>query len=198
MHPIIEKLQEGFWVYGIHPEIGELLQTTEDMCFRLNSLPPGAATERNSILKEMLGSLGKNHCIHSPFRCDFGKYIHIGDNFTSNFGLTILDEAPVMIGDRVFIGPNVSIFTINHALLPQQRSEGVMNARPVEIGDDVWLCGGVIVLPGARIGNGCVVAAGSVVRGELPPMHLCAGNPCRPIREITASDRIEDVVDVRP
>ena len=94
------------------------------------------------------------------------------------------------VGDRVFIGPDVSIYTIIHALDPEQRSQGVMRAEEVVIEDDVWICGGVIILPGVTIGRGAVIGAGSVVTRSVPPMTLAAGNPCKPIRTITDADRV--------
>lgn len=188
---LLDALHRGEWIYGIHPEISELLLDTEDKCHRLNTLAPSQKSEREQLLRSMLGKIGENFTIHSPFRCDFGKHIYIGDNFVSNYNLTILDEHRVTIGHRVFIGPNVSIYTITHALDPAQRAEGVMRGAPVTIGDDVWICGNVTILPGVTIGNGAVIAAGSVVTCDIPSMHLAMGTPCRPIREITAADRVD-------
>lgn len=187
---IIDALQRGEWVNGIHPEVSRKLLAAEDACHRFNALLPSDIVERRSIIRSLLGSVGDNFTIHSPFRCDFGEYISIGRDFVSNYNLTILDEAPVAIGDRVFIGPNVSIYTIVHALDPVQRAAGVMRARPVTIGDDVWICGNVTILPGVTIGNGAVIGAGSTVTSDIPPMTLAIGSPCRPVRRITESDRI--------
>ena len=134
----LEKMRAGFWLHAVCPPIGEALRRTEELVFTLNALPPSRREEREAILKRLFGRVGRNCCLHSPFHCDFGESISIGDDFVGNFGLTILDEAPVTIGDRVLIGPNVGIYTVNHALLPDQRAEGIMRSLPVTIGPDVW------------------------------------------------------------
>lgn len=188
---IIEDLHAGKWVYGFDRDLGKVLQSTETLCFRLNAMAPDRKEEREELIRGMLGRIGDSFLIHSPFRCDFGKHIFIGKNFISNFNLTILDEAIVTIGDNVFIGPNCGIYTINHALLPDQRNAGVMKAAPVTIGNDVWLAADVKVLPGVTIGDGVVIGTGSVVTREIPPRVLAAGNPCRVIREITEEDRVD-------
>lgn len=188
---IIEDLHAGKWVYGFDRDLGKVLQATEALCFRLNAMAPDRKEEREELIRGMLGRIGDSFLIHSPFRCDFGKHIFIGKNFISNFNLTILDEAIVTIGDNVFIGPNCGIYTINHALLPDQRNAGVMKAAPVTIGNDVWLAADVKVLPGVTIGDGAVIGAGSVVTRDIPPRVLAAGNPCRVIREITEEDRVD-------
>lgn len=188
---LIEDLHAGKWVYGFDRDLGKMLQATEALCFRLNATAPDRREEREELIRGMLGRIGNSFLIHSPFRCDFGKHIFIGKNFISNFNLTILDEAIVTIGDNVFIGPNCGIYTINHALLPDQRNAGVMKAAPVTIGNDVWLAADVKVLPGVTIGDGAVIGTGSVVTRDIPPRVLAAGNPCRVIREITEEDRVD-------
>lgn len=190
---ILEKLREGKWVYGISDGIGKMLVTVEDACHWYNSMKPSDSDRRNALLRELLGRLGDNCTIHSPFRCDFGQHIHIGDNFVSNYNFTVLDEDRVTIGNNVFIGPNVGLYTVVHAMDPVQRREGVMCSKPITIGDDVWICGNVTVLPGVTIGNGAVVAAGSVVRKDVPAMTLVAGNPAVEIRKITPDDAVDEI-----
>ena len=119
----LEKMKAGLWLHAICPEIGGALLRTEELVFRLNQLPPSRREEREAIIRQLFGHVGKSVCIHSPFHCDFGAQISVGDHFVGNFNLTILDEAPVTIGDHVFIGPNVGIYTVNHALLPDQRAD---------------------------------------------------------------------------
>ena len=190
---ILNRLHAGEWVYGINRGISDRLQLVEEMCHRLNSIPPSKKSERDEIIMNMLGEIGYGYVIHSPFHCDFGCNIRIGKNFTSNYNLTILDEAEVVIGDNVFIGPNVSIYTVTHSLDPVQRRDGVMRADGITIGNNVWICGGVTILPGVSIGDGAVIAAGSAVRNNVDAMTLVGGNPAKPIRKITEKDVIPDV-----
>lgn len=186
----LQALRSGEWCHCISPEISAILSACEEKCFRLNSLPPSATEQRSEIIKSLLGGTGERFIIHSPFHCDFGTNIKIGNNFIANYNLTILDETDVTIGDNVFIGPNVSIYTITHALDIPQRNAGMMQARPVTIGDNVWICGNCVILPGVTIGDGCVIGAGSVVVHYIPPLTLAIGNPCRPLRPITETDKI--------
>lgn len=186
----LQALRSGEWCHCISPEISAILSACEEKCFRLNSLPPSATEQRSEIIKSLLGGTGERFIIHSPFHCDFGTNIKIGNNFIANYNLTILDETDVTIGDNVFIGPNVSIYTITHALDIPQRNAGMMQARPVTIGDNVWICGNCVILPGVTIGDGCVIGAGSVVVHDIPPLTLAIGNPCRPLRPITETDKI--------
>ena len=126
----LEKMRAGRWLHAVTPEISAALRATEELCFRFNRLPPSHREEREAILREMFGHVGEGICLHSPFHCDFGKQISIGDHFVGNFHLTILDEAPVTIGNHVYIGPNVGIYTVSHALHADQRNEGIMRSLP--------------------------------------------------------------------
>ena len=156
--------------------------------------PRAAREERNAIIRQLFSRTGGTFCIHSPFHCDFGSQISIGDDFTGNFNLTILDEAPVTIGDHVFIGPNVGIYTVTHALLTDQRNAGVMRSLPITISDNVWIGGNCVVMQGVTIGDGTVIGAGSVVTRDIPAGVIAFGNLCRVIRPVTEDDRITEVV----
>lgn len=190
---IFDLLNRGLWLHaGANdlPEVTELLRKCADTCHEINSLRPSMTEQRAGLFRSLLGSVGERFVIHSPFRCDFGFNIRIGDNFVGNFNLAILDEAKVTIGDNVMIGPNCSLVTIVHALLPDQRNEGIMQAKPITIGNDVWIAAGATVLPGVTIGDGAVIGAGSVVVKSIPAGMLAAGNPCRPLRPVTEADRV--------
>lgn len=178
-------LKEGEWMNGFSPECAAALLRCEDLCFQLNSTLPSKKSEREEILRKILGSLGSKFTVHSPFRCDFGFNICIGENFVGNFNLTILDEAKVTIGDNVFIGPNTTICTITHAIDAQSRNKGIMCARSVRICDNVWIASNVVVLPGVTIGEGAVIGAGSVVAKDVAPYTIVAGNPAKEVRKIT-------------
>lgn len=193
---VFELLDGGDWIYGSAndlPEVYALLRRTADICFEMNVLPPSESGRREKILRGLLGSVGKCIVVNPPFRCDFGHNIHIGDNFIGNFNLTILDEAKVSIGDNVMIGPNCTLATIIHAMLPAQRNAGIMRAKPISIGNNVWLASNVAVLPGVTIGDNAVIGAGSVVTKSIPAFTFAAGNPCRPIRPITDADAVTPV-----
>ena len=181
-----EMLRAGIWSHYINDDIAARLMACEEKCFEFNTLPPSRLVERRAIIESLLGGIRQPFTIHSPFHCDFGFNIRIGSGFVGNYNLTILDEAEVCIGNNVFIGPNTGIYTVEHAFDAAQRSEGIMKARPVTIGNDVWICANTIILPGVTIGDGAVVGAGSVVRHDIPPHTFAAGNPCRTIRAITA------------
>lgn len=181
---VFDTLRSGVWMNGFDEAIGPALAHCEELCFRLNALPPSARGERDVLVKEILGDIGPGYTIHSPFHCDMGFNIHIGDNFVGNFNLTILDEAEVNIGDNVFIGPNTTLCTVIHAFDAERRNSGIMRACPITIHDNVWIAANVVVLPGVTIGEGAVIGAGSVVTKDVPPMTLVAGNPARPVRRI--------------
>lgn len=191
---IFGRLQTGCWLYGgagDRPEVSAALRRCADACFEINSLRLSDTEKRNGLLRGLLGSVGERFVINDGFRCDFGFNIHIGENFIGNFNLSILDEAKVTIGDNVMIGPNCSLITITHAFDVEQRNKGVMKASPIKIGDNVWIAANVVVLPGVEIGDGAIIGAGSVVSKSIPAATLAVGTPCRPIREISPSDRVD-------
>ena len=129
---ILDMLRAGQWVSAAaadSPEVSDMLTRCADACFDINNMRPSCKKERRQAFQKLLGKFGKDSVIHSPFRCDFGFNIRIGDHFVGNFNLSILDEAEVTIGDNVMIGPNCSLITITHALQEDQRQEGLMAAR---------------------------------------------------------------------
>lgn len=173
------------WLDGLAEE----RMACKTLLHRLNTLPPTEEDAREALIYQILGKCGKDAWVESPFRCDYGYNIQVGDNFYGNYNLTILDIGKVTIGNNVMIAPNVSIYTVGHPLHPDSRRTGYEAGQSITIGDDVWLGGNVVLCPGVTIGNNCVVAAGSVVTHDLPPNTLSAGVPCRVLREITEEDR---------
>ena len=161
------------------------------LTWRYHQLDPTDWDSRTQILQELLGHLGEDSWIEPPFRCDYGTQISIGDHFFANYDCIFLDVAPITIGNRVMFGPRVCLYTAGHPLDAATRNTGLEFGKPIAIGDDVWLGGNVVVLPGVTIGAGTVVAAGSVVRRDLPPHVLAAGNPCQVLRPITEADRLK-------
>ena len=159
------------------------LNATKDVIHRYNSLVPSQTEERKAILKSLLGHIGDDKiCINQPFYCNYGKQIRVGKRFFANFNFTVLDEAPVTIGDDCFIGPNVSIYTACHSTDPVERNSRREWAEPVTIGDNVWIGGSVTILPGVTIGSNTTIGAGSVVTKDIPEGVVAAGNPCRVIK----------------
>ena len=151
---------------------------------KYNNLAPSGKDARREILKKLLGETGENFIIEQPFYCDYGYNISIGENFYANFGLSILDAAKVTFGKNAFIGPNVGIYAAGHPLDAKERNTLIEYAKPIAIGDNVWIGGDVTIVPGVSIGDNCVIGAGSVVTQDVPPNTLAAGNPCRPIKKI--------------
>lgn len=177
-------LENGEWFYGFSQELDQELTRVADLLFEYNHLfRRSQIEERKALIRKLFKKTGENFTIHSPFHCDFGK-IEIGDNFFGNVNLTILDEATVRIGDSVFIGPNVSIYTIIHHLHADKRNEGVMKALPVTIGNNVWIGGNTVIFPGVTIGDGAVIGAGSVVTKNIASGVVAYGNPCKEVKKI--------------
>jgi maltose O-acetyltransferase len=135
-----------------------------------------------AVLAELFGRLGGGAVVEAPFHCDYGWNIAVGERFYANAFCVFLDCAPIEIGDRVLLGPSVHLYTATHPCEASARRQGVEYARPIAIGDDAWLGGGSIVLPGVSIGEAAVVGAGSVVARDVAPGVAVAGNPARPIR----------------
>lgn len=154
-----------------------------------NLSSPREKSKRKELLKILLKKTGKEFIVEPPFYCDYGYNIEIGENFFANMNLVILDGAKVCIGSNVFIAPNVGIYTAGHPLDPEQRNRGLEYAYPVTIGNNVWIGGGVTILPGVTIGDNVVIGAGSVVTKDIPENALAVGNPCKVIRMITDADK---------
>lgn len=153
--------------------------------------------EREELLRKVVGTAGAGANFEPTFRCEFGANIHLGQNFFANFDCVMLDGARITIGDNVLLGPKVGLYTSNHAFDVTERRQGACFARPITIGNDVWIAGGVTVLPGVTIGDGAVIGGGSVVTRDVPPNTIAVGNPARVLREITQADR-SDYQPVHP
>lgn len=142
----------------------------------------------SAIVKELLGE-SENAFINPPFYCDYGSHIKVGKNFFANYNCSIIDVAPVTIGDNCQLAPNVAIYTAGHPLHPVSRNSMYEYGIEVTIGDNVWIGGNTVILPGVHIGSNTVIGAGSVVTKDIPDWSLAAGNPCRVIRKITEEDK---------
>ena len=173
------------WLDGLEEE----RERCKQKVYELNMLEPKDRDKIPDLLKELFGKTGENIWLEPPFHCDYGWNIEIGENFFANYGLTILDVGKVTIGDNVLIAPNVSIYTAGHPIHPQSRNSGYEYGIPVTIGNNVWIGGNAVILPGVTIGDNVVIGAGSVVAKDIPSNMIAMGNPCKIIREITDEDR---------
>ncbi len=155
------------------------------LCFKYNSIPPDETEKRDKLIRKILGKTKEKLHIESDFYCDYGYNIKVGEKFYINHNCVILDCAKVSFGDNVVIGPNCGFYTAIHPLDYKTRNMGAEWAKPISVGDNVWIGGGVTVLAGITIGSGSVIGAGSVVTKDIPSNVIAAGNPCRVIREIS-------------
>lgn len=140
------------------------------------------------VVEELLGKSHKAF-INPPFYCDYGFHIEVGENFFANYNCTIIDVAKVTIGDNCQLAPNVAIYTAGHPVHPDSRNSLYEYGIGVTIGDNVWIGGNTVILPGVHIGSNTVIGAGSVVTKDIPDWVIAAGNPCKVIRKITEDDR---------
>ncbi len=181
---IQEEQRSGKIYNALHPELIEELHKCEEICFEINAMHPSKRDERNARIKALFGKTGERLNVVTPFNCDFGYNIKVGEDFFANFNMTVLDENEVTFGDHVFIGPNCSFYTACHPLDPELRNTGVEFSKPIHVGNNVWFGGNVTVLPGVTIGNNVTIGAGSVVTHDIPDNVVAAGNPCKIIKSI--------------
>ena len=168
----------------LDPELVAARQRARLLAGALNTTPDDQVEERARLTATLIPSLGKDCWIESPFYCDYGVNITLGDAVFFNFDCVVLDVAPVTIGSRVLIGPAVQIYTPVHPVSVSGRRARKEWARPISIGDDVWLGGAAVILPGVTIGSGSVIGAGSVVTKSIPEGVVATGNPCEVRREV--------------
>jgi len=180
----LEKMEAGLPYSANDTKVSALKQRAMELCHRLNALDPSEKEERDRVSRLLLGSAGEGLFLGPNFHCDVGSNIHVGRSFFANYNVTILDRAEVRIGDYVMIAPNVLISAVGHPLSPVQRRQRMSLAKPICIGNDVWIGGGATILPGITIGNNVVVAAGAVVTHDVPDNSLVAGVPARVIKEL--------------
>ena len=161
---------------------------TRKILRELNTVDPSDFDRIGEIVEKLFGKSYKAF-INPPFYCDYGFHIEVGENFFANYNCTIIDVAKVKIGDNCQLAPNVSIYTAGHPVHPDSRNSLYEYGIGVTIGDNVWIGGNTVILPGVHIGSNTVIGAGSVVTKDIPDWVIAAGNPCRVIRKITEDDR---------
>lgn len=157
----------------------------KELCRQFNDVSFLDSEAQAEIIKKLFGKTGESFCITSPFWCDYGYNIEIGENFYTNHNCVFLDGAKIKFGDNVFIAPNCCFSTAGHPIDYQRRNLGLEYAWPITIGDNVWIGATVTILPGVTVGDNVVIGAGSVVNKDIPSNVVAAGNPCKIIRDIT-------------
>ena len=185
-----EKAQQGYmYDANYDQEIVDARTKCADLCYEFNNCKPSDTEKQNRLLHQILGKIEGELVVTAPFYCDYGFNVSVGKNFYTNHNCTILDGAPVTFGDNVFIAPNCVISTAGHAIDSEQRSRGLEIARPIRVGNNVWIGANVSILPGVTIGDNTIIGAGSVVNTDIPAGVSVVGNPCRVIRKITEKDK---------
>ncbi|MEZ3518783.1 MAG: sugar O-acetyltransferase [Muribaculaceae bacterium] len=180
-----EKMLQGM-IYDANNDAALIAERLEckELIRDYNDLRPKDVEARDALLRRILGDVKGDILIEQPFYCDYGFNISVGKNFFANFNMVVLDEARVVFGDNVFIGPNCGFYTAGHPIDSIERNKGLEFARPIIVGNNVWIGANVTVVPGVTIGDNCVIGAGSVVTKDIPDNTVAVGNPCKVIKSI--------------
>ena len=179
-----DKMLLGEMYNPLDPQLVKERKLARSKFQEINSMEEIRKEDRDLLFYDLLGNAGDGLYIEPPFYCDYGYNITAGDHLYMNFNCCILDVMPVSLGNNVMLGPNVQIYTATHPLEAKQRNSGREYAKPVNIGNDVWIGGGAIICPGVSIGNGSVIGAGAVVSRDIPDNVFAAGNPAKVIKKI--------------
>ncbi|MGE5635525.1 MAG: sugar O-acetyltransferase [Nocardioidaceae bacterium] len=186
-----DRMLRGELYIADDEELAADFARAQDLLVRYNGTAEAEQAERDSILRSLLGAVGDRVVIRPPFRCEYGTRITIGARTFVNYECLMLDVAPITIGSACQIASRVQLLTPTHPIDPEPRRTGWEAARPITLGDNVWLSGGVTVCPGVTIGDDTVVGAGAGVAGDLPAGVVATGVPARVLREIDERDRVE-------
>lgn len=187
---IKEKMHNGeLYISGDEQLLKEQVPCLEKL-YDFNMTRPGESKKRERLLKEMFAEIGEDCYIEPPFHANWGgKHVHFGRGVYANFNLTLVDDTHIYIGDYTMIGPNVTVSSAGHPILPELRQKVYQYNAPVRIGRNCWIGAGVIIVPGVTIGDNTVIGAGSIVTRDVPTGVVAVGNPCRVLREINERDR---------
>lgn len=180
-----EKMLNGELYDPTDPELVADRNRVRDLTSRYNNTAPDDQTERRDLIEELFGSVGEKCQIEPPFRCDYGYNIHVGENFYVNFDCVILDAGRVEIGRNCMIAPGVHIYTATHPLNATERIKGPEYAKPVTVGDNVWIGGQAVINPGVTVGDDSVIASGAVVTEDVPDEVVVQGNPATVVKDLS-------------
>lgn len=185
-----EKLHSGDIYYPSGDDIMVEQLGYLDKLYDFNMTRPSELDKRTEMLKEMFAEIGDDCYIEPPFHSNWGgHHVHFGKSVYANFGLTMVDDTHIYVGDYTMFGPNVVVATAGHPILPELREKAYQYNMPVHIGRNCWIGAGAIILPGVTIGDNTVIGAGSVVTKDIPANVVAVGNPCKVLREIGEHDR---------
>ncbi|MDE6934251.1 MAG: sugar O-acetyltransferase [Oscillospiraceae bacterium] len=185
-----DKLHTGELYLPNDPEVLEEQLGYMELLYEYNQTRPREQERRQALLRELLAEVGEGCWIEPPFHANWGgHHVHFGRMVYANYGLTMVDDTHIYVGDCTMFGPNVVVATAGHPILPELREQQYQYNMPVRIGRNCWIGAGAIILPGITIGDNVVVGAGSVVTRDLPDSVVAAGNPCRVLREVGERDR---------
>lgn len=172
------------------PEIAREQMKCLEKLYDFNMTRPFEMEKREKMLRDMFAEIGEGCYIEPPFHANFGgRHVHFGDYVYANFNLTLVDDTHIYVGDHTMFGPNVTVATAGHPILPELREKGYQYNAPVTIGKNCWIGAGTVILPGIKIGDNVVVGGGSVVTKDLPSNVVAVGDPCRILREVGDRDR---------
>ena len=187
---IFEKLHNGDLYLPGDERVMEVQTKCLERLYDFNATRPSEGEKRDALLKEMFAEIGEGCYIEPPFHSNWGgHHVHFGKCVYANFNLTLVDDTHIYVGDYTMFGPNVTISTAGHPILPELRELVYQYNAPVHIGRNCWIGAGVIIIPGITIGDNTVIGAGSIVTKDIPANVIAVGNPCRVLREINEHDR---------
>lgn len=184
-----EKSKNGYLYNPYEADLSADRDRCQELCFEYNSIRPTNLKEQRKIIRKLINDPNDTAILTAPFMCDYGYNITVGKNFYCNRYTVILDEANVIFGDNVLIGPHCTISTAGHPIDAEQRNSGIEIAFPITIENNVWIGANVTILPGVTIGSNSIIGAGGVVNKSIPDNVVAAGNPCKIIRTITEKDK---------
>lgn len=190
LNEIKERMNSGKLYYCNDEKLLAEQRQAAELLYDFNTTRPSETEKRERLMREMFAELGEDCYVELPLRANWGgRHVHFGNGVYANSNLTLVDDGEIYVGDHVMMGPNVVLCTATHPISPELRYKQAEYNLPVHIEENVWIGGGVFVMPGVTIGKNSVIGAGSVVTKDIPANVVAAGNPCRVMRRITENDR---------